>query len=296
MNDKKPSLLSRYEDPTGEFPNKSLQIATWYAKHDETLHKIILLTLIVWIVATLGSSVFFIGKYFIVDYPIDQVNLKNLSYSYVSPEIQSHFAPDQLEFSSPQIFSGITNRYDLVSNVSNPNTNWVARIMYQFEYSGGGSTESHEAVILPKEDHPLVVFGHESETPPSSATLRVLATTWERVDPHEIADPVKYIAERINISVDGFQYIDNPSSQIGSPIIQFSVSNNTVFDFWEFSSIVEFKRGEEVVGVSPLVISNFKGGETRDVSLGVVSSITSVDSVDIIPLVNVFDTEVYMQP
>lgn len=293
MADKKTSLFNRYEDPTGEFSNQSLQFATWYVTHRELLRKITIIALVVWSVLTLGSSLFFIGKYFIVDYPIDQANLKNLSYSYISPNIQAHFQPSPLTFSSPQIFSGIGNKYDLVVNAKNPNTDWIAYITYQFEY-GGGATEPQEAIMLPLQDRPVIVFGHESDVRPGSVNFHVISVRWERVDPHTIPDPVVYIGERVNVSVSDLSYTTNSQSSVGSPIVQFSLTNNSLFDFWEFSSIAEFKRGGEIVGFAPVTISQFMGGQTQTISLGILSSTSNIDSVEIIPTVNVFDLGLYM--
>mgnify|MGYP003408437742 CR=1 FL=1 len=71
-------------------------------------------------------------------------------------------------------------------------------------------------------------------------------------------------------------------------------TNHSLFDFWEFSGVIGLMRGGQIIGYSPIVVSQFKGGETRPVSLGVLSSNSLIDSVTFIPLVNVFDPSVFM--
>lgn len=294
MADKKSSLLSRYEDPTGEFSNQSLQMATWYAKHHEVLRKIFMYCLIVWSVITLGTSLFFVGTYFIFDYSQDQANLKNLSYSYISSQAFHDLRPEELVFSSPELFSGIENRYDVIVEATNPNKLWIATVTYQFE-SSDGATESNTVVVLPGSTQPLTVFGYESDRRPESISFKLLGVTWKRIDPHLISDPAEYMSARINISTSGTSYLSpNQTGGTGVPIVRFSVSNNSLFDFWEFSGIVILKRGFETVGIAPLTISQFRGGETRDISLGVVSTNLIIDSATLVPLVNVFDSDIYM--
>ncbi len=294
MQSKKPSLLSRYEDPTGEFSNQSLQMATWYAQHQYTLKKIVVIFLVVWSAATLGTSLFFVGRYFIFDYSRDQANLKNLSFSYISPDVIERFEPTPLTFTSPQIFSGIENRYDFLVTAGNPNDSWIATVRYRFEYANGETAEA-EMVLLPKQEWPLAIFGHEETTRPSSADFRVLSVAWSRVDPHLIPNPSTYIMERIDVSVDGFVYRPASASPLqGTPTVEFAITNHSLFDYWEFSGVVGLMRGGEIVGYSPIVVSQFKGGETRTVSLGVLSSVSSIDSVTFISLLNVFDPGIFM--
>ncbi len=294
MADKKPSLLSRYEDPTGEFSNQSLQLATWYARHRDLLRKICIVVLSVWSAGTLGISLFAVGKYVVFDYARDQENLKSLSNSYISRSTLERFEPTIPIFSPPQVFSGVDGRYDFSVVAHNPNASWVATIRYRFEYAGGATAE-YETVVLPAEERPIVVFGHTVSTRPTSIEFRVLSISWERIDPHHIANPQEYITERINISIDNFRYVPVSSSggQV-TPVVEFSVTNNSLFDFWEFSGVVEFSRDGNTIGYAPIVISQFTGGETRLVSLGILSSLSVIHSVRLFPSVNVFDTEVFM--
>lgn len=294
MQSKKPTLLSRYEDPTGEFSNQSLQMATWYARHHETLRKIIVIFLIIWSVVTLGTSLFFVSTYFIFDYSRDQANIRDLSFSYISPAVIKRFEPIPLTFTSPQIFSGIENRYDFLVTAGNPNDSWIATVRYRFEYTSG-ETQEAEIVLPPKQEWPLAIFGHSATSRPSSADFRVVSVSWKRIDPHLIPDPSSYISERVDVSVDGFVYRPaSATSGQGVPTVEFAITNHSLFDFWEFSGVVGFMRGGEIIGYSPIVVSQFKGGETRTVSLGVLSSVSSVDSVTFIPLVNVFDLGIFM--
>ncbi len=291
---KKPSLLKRYEDPTGEFSNQSLQAATWYAKHRETLRLTVIIFLIVWCVLTVGFSFFTWGKYFFIDYPRDQANIKNISYSYVSKNAMSRLAPTPLEFTSPQLFNAGPQKYDFYLEVSNPNKAWNANVTYRFSHAGGVTEELH-ALVLPGERRPLVFFGYSSEGQPGNIQFDLVSITWERIDPHLITDPVTYIGERVSVSVDALVYTPaNRSQGIQTPVVKFSVINNSLFSYWEFPVVVKLVSNTEVVGVVPLVIPQFKAGETRDISLGIFFDTGTIDSIILEPLVNVFDRDVYL--
>ncbi len=294
MFNKKPSLLDRYEDPTGTFPNQTLRAATWYAKHHTTLRKVIVSVLTVWSVATLGTSLVFLGKYFIFDYQTDQANLQNLSYSYLPSHAGQRFTPTALQFTAAELFSGIENRYDFFAEVTNPNREWIAVVTYRFT-SALGATESREATILPDTRRSLVLLGYESTEYPSGPALEIVSLGWKRIDPHEISDPVLYRDQRISVSVGDFSYTPaNRSENIAAPIVRFSLTNNSVFDFWEFPALIRFERGGQLVGLAPLSLSQFVGGEVRALSVGVFSEDALIDSVTVEPLVNVFDPGVFM--
>ncbi|HRH23898.1 MAG TPA: hypothetical protein PK295_04715, partial [Candidatus Magasanikbacteria bacterium] len=132
-------------------------------------------------------------------------------------------------------------------------------------------------------------------TRPNSVEFNVISVSWKRIDPHYIADASEYINDRINVTIDNFKYVSGSTSNgQNGPMVEFLVTNHSLFDFWEFSGMLEFTRDGQIIGYSPLVIPQFKGGETRVVSLGILSSISLIHSVELIPSVNVFDPNVFM--
>jgi len=294
MFNNKPSLLDRYEDPTGEFSNQSLRAATWYAKHRATVRTVVITVLTVWSVGTLGTSLFFIGKYAIFDYQVDRANLKNLSYSYLPTNVGLRFQPQDLSFTATRIFPGVEGQYDIFAEVNNPNRNWIAEVSYRFTLPRG-VTETREALVLPNTQRSLFFLGYESGDVLNSAVLDIVSVTWKRIDPHIISDPVAYYTQRIDTSVSDFSYLPtNQTENIAAPIVSFSITNNSVFDFWEFPVLVRFERAGQLIGVAPVTLSQFMGGEVRQVSLGVFSEDVLIDGVIIEPLVNVFDSQVFM--
>jgi hypothetical protein len=294
MSVNKSSLLERYEDPTGEFSNQSLELATWYAKHHLLLRKIVIIFLIVWSVATLGTSIFLLGRYFIFEYARDRANLQNLSFSYIAPGVFDRFDPTPLAFSPAQIFPGIVDHYDFFAEVNNANTEWLAIVTYRFS-SSLGTTPTREAVVLPGQTRPITVFGFESVGAPSSVALEVVGTSWRRVDPHTIPDPISFIDQRISLAISDFVYTPPSQTQgLVVPSVRFSLTNTSLFDFWEFPCIVKFERAGQTVGISPIILSQFLGGEVRPISIGIFSFEGNIDSVVIEPLVNVFDPSVFL--
>ncbi|PLX26745.1 hypothetical protein C0581_03930 [Candidatus Parcubacteria bacterium] len=294
LGNKQNSNFERYEDPTGEFSNKHLKMAQWYISHKILLRKIFIITLSVWSVITIGTGLFVWGKYFIFDYTRDEINISGIAQNYVSQEqIQLH-APRALDTKAQRTINSAPEKYDFLLEVQNSNERWIAEVHYMFTY-GNGQTDVHEAIVLPGQARHIAVYGHDLERTPTNVSFRLVDTKWKRVDPHKIYNPLEYIDQRLQFTVDNVEFTPaNRSQGTGSHLVSFDISNDSLFNYWEGDFNVIYKNRGQVIAFSPLKIEQFLSGQKRSIERASFMDRLEVDAIEIEPLIDVFDLGMYM--
>lgn len=296
LSKKSVDKVSIYVDPTGELPNWEFKLAEWYLKHKIFLGKVGIGFLVAFIIITGGYSLIAWGNYLIFGYSQDEINRANLARNYVSVnKIRSNFSPNPFTVGEVRVFNSATNKYDFVAEVVNPNPTWTIDILYKFTYSGGETTEA-VTHVLPGSKVLLARLGQTSEGFPESPTLIIQNTTWNRVDPHKFFDPIAYLKQRINFIISDFNFVPaGGSNDAPTHAIRFKLTNNSSYSYWQPEFFVLYKDGDNPVGLKRIILDKFRANETRAVELKSFTEQLSVSSVEVIPMTNVFDQEVFIQ-
>ncbi|HAT04094.1 MAG TPA: hypothetical protein DCS29_05015 [Candidatus Magasanikbacteria bacterium] len=291
---KKPSAFTRYTDPTGEFSNRKLRFAQWYIEHKILLRKIFVLVLAVWSTITISIGLFVWGKYLVFDYTRDEQNISSIARSYVSRDQIELHKPQDIIFRNQRVFMSAKDKYDFVIEATNPNDRWIATVSFLFVYSGG-QTEVGETVLLPGVAQHVILFGHSSARRPTSPSFQLVDVEWKRIDPHDVSEPVTYMAQRLLFSTSKFLFAPaNKSEGSGSNLITFNVANNSLFGYWDGDFNVVYKDRGQIVGFAPLRMEQFVAGSVASVELASFMDQLQVDSIELEPRINVFDKTVYM--
>lgn len=286
--------IKQYQDPTREFTNRSLQLGVWYVQHKILLRKIFVISLVVWNIISISIGLIVWGKYLIIDMVRDDQHIASIANSYVSQTAIQNQSPKNLTIEQVRTFDTSPDRYDFSARVRNENTHWAVKITYMFTY-GGGQTEEQSAIILPGEQRLATILGHTLPRQPSGVNFYIVDTRWKRINPHIIRDPRAYIAHRIQFEVQDFKFNPaNKSQGRGANVIHFEVVNLSLYSYWQAVFIVRFIDDGETSGLAPLTISQFKSGQTRSIELSSLADNLHVDSIALEPVINVFDSMVYM--
>ena len=70
--------------------------------------------------------------------------------------------------------------------------------------------------------------------------------------------------------------------------------NNTLFGFKSADFVVVLRRNGELVGLTPLYITNFDSLSSQNIAFSLFNNSLEVDSVELQPVVNVFDGSIYL--
>lgn len=293
---KKPSKLSKYQDPTGEFDNTQLKQAAWFAAHRLQLRKALIVFLSVWCGLTVGISLILWMKYFAYDVWQDNDRLAAQTAEFQNFTLtQSQYRARPLDIGGTRVYQSNTNKYDFVTPVSNPNERFLVRVNYHFEF-GGTSTTAQTMVLLPGQRVPATALGVNTERGfPSQVRFVIDDRIWKRVSAHAIPEIEEFMSERRNFVVSDIAYEpDNEAEGRFANQVSFIITNESVYNYWDVPLYIELLRGSETVGILFTSLAQFRAGEIREVDLRYVGDLPFVDSLRVSPVLNIFDPNAYM--
>lgn len=288
--------LSRFTASEESFGYREFRFASWYVSHRILLGKIGAGALIFFCVLTIGYSLWGWGSYFFAGYFEDRALYANQPYEFINyTALKPRYAAQPLSVVRPRVFDEGNNRYDMFTEVRNPNDNWLALVLYRYQF-GGEVSETAAMTILPNQLQILPALGIDRPVYPVGTELQILQTRWRRVDPHTIADTTLYVDDRINFRFDNVVFARRTGTTALSDSLTFTLTNNTSFSFWQPEFHVILFQGSEVVGVRTVTVEQFMAGEAREIDLRFSGDPVNITAIDIVPNINIFDASVFMDP
>lgn len=298
MFSKKDDKLHGYIDASGDLSNNQLKFGHWYVTNKRSLTLFGVGVLVALDIALVGYSLARWGHYLFVGY-MEDVRMHAAQVAEIPDYtiIQANSSAQPLQVRGTQVFSPVNGKYDFVTDVTNPNTRWVAHLTYSYAVAGG-ETNTAETILLPQTSRPIALFGFASERDPGAVQFRIENVTWQRVDPHAVSDVAAYMAERTAFDVNNFQFIRaGGQNDVTSHRITFDLTNASAYSYWHPVFYVDlFRAGDERVGTLFLVVPQFRAGETRTIDIRSLDDSLSVNSITIHPVINLFDPEEFMTP
>ncbi len=279
---------AKYVSPTGELEARELRFGEWYVRHKIQLQHIGKWALITWCALTLGFSLWQWGEYAFVGYRNERTFLEQSRAGFKNyDDVHALYGASDITVSRVQIFRSGAGKYDFSAFVANPNAQYAVILRYQFAYAGG-ATVIAETTLLPNERRPVVVFGHEAAQFPSSARFVVEEKRFRRVDPHDIPNVAGFIEERLAFNVSNIT--------ISSGHVSFDVLNNSAYSYWQAVFYVQLVSGDTIVGLLYLPLDQFRSGEKRSRDIRLFSDGENIRTIQLSPIINVFDQSVFMSP
>jgi hypothetical protein len=283
----------KYKDPTDEFNSKELQYSIWYVQHKVLIYRLCIFSLVIiniffLLLAGVQWTVYIAGIPAASQLEIEAARAPNYTV------FDQQFSPQPLQVNQTNIFSGGINKYDIVSEVVNLNTRFVASFSYSY-IIGNQKTEPQSATILPGQTTLIANLG--LTTALNNATLQVEDLTWKRLSNHTIVDPKAFQTERLNFVVNNFVF----SGAYGQGDLKvnrmtFNFANASAFSYRQPKFYVGLYNGGGLIGVMPLQYDSFASQETKAVDLRNFVNNAQVGSVRVFPRINVYDQNVYLPP
>ena len=258
--------------------NRELKFSYWYITHKLALRRWLAIFLIIASVL-IWFYVIFEMTFYAIDYNLEAYNLSRLASgqnSYLDG-LETR-APKPLSFSPINILLGDDNRRDFFVEAANPNPNWLAVFNYKFTAPDSGG-ESKWGFILPGEKKYLMGLGLEN----AESGLEIADLRWRRINDFE---RTKNERLRFNITSEEFQGGVAP----GDPnSVSFNITNDSAYNYWEVGIQVFLWSGGQLAGVNYITINQLKTGETRKVELNWANRLPRIDSIQVIPDINILD-------
>ena len=282
---------------------RQLRRAIWLTEHRLLFRKIGIGAL--WAIAV-GSWTFTIGVivyYLVIAGPAlrEQVRVMTTTQNE-SARIIAQQRPRPLEIADVLLIPSGSGRYDAGARVVNANPKWLVDIEYVLTVPGA-TVETAHAVLLPGRDRWLSRLNIMSATAPSQATLTIAHTTWHRVRPQDIPDVERFMRERFNVAIRNpvFAPPEQTTSVPGVPpsVISratFTVANQSAYHLRDLECTVLLRRNGAVVGVNRIILDELQSGEVRPAAATWFLPLGLVQTVEVIPFVNVFDPASFIAP
>lgn len=266
-----------------ELTEKQLKWGYWFTTHRFQFYKGLIWFLVIFDVLLGGYNLYSWGDYLFFGYFNDQkllVDIKNSSLSYQT--LQEHFA------AKPIVIEGVLslptgNKTDALVLLRNPNNNFFVKFDYTFLLNGR-ALEKKSSFLLPGELKYLAELGVQGG---GEVNFKLVGTSWHRISTHELANPQKFIAERLQFETSELQILREPYTHL-----IFKVQNNSYYSYWQADFLVLLKNYETIIGVEKLALDNFNAGEKRPVDLRIESGL-SPNNIQLVPDLNLFDETIY---
>ncbi len=289
MFKKKSNNLDRYTDPTGEITNKQLKMSGWYVRHRNHMFNILVGSLIIFNIVTIGFSFWKWGEYLLFGYEQDNNILVQQLDEFPDYQSVHHvYGANDLKLGPTLVVPNDDNRYDFVSEVFNNNERWIANVRYKFVFAGG-ETGVHEVQIMPRVKLPLPVLSEKVSGFPSSAKIFIEEVSWEHIDTHKVPYVDSYLADRLTFTTSDLEFVYAGEGGIDTHQIKFKVTNDTLFGYWNPKFYVDLLDGGQRVGTLFFTLDQFGAGETQVVDLRSFAEDIYVSEINLHPLIDIFD-------
>lgn len=141
---------------------------------------------------------------------------------------------------------------------------------------------------------PVVAFAQERPRP-QNAELVIENVNWLRIRPNFVTSPIQWRNDRLNLDVANVTHDDRftiGDTNFGRTT--FDLTNASGYGFYDVDLFVVLKRGSATVAVNRTTLSDLEPLETRPIQLNWFESAPSATDVELYPVVNLFDPEVYL--
>lgn len=289
--------IKKYQDQGGLTVRK-LDVGLWYLEHKNLLRKI-LIGFLIFISAVSWPYVIYGFAYYLargmdedkalVD---DIVNSGRIDHGAIVS-----LSPKDLSLGSISLLPAGNDKYDFFARVQNPNNRHGAEFVYFFS-DGNKNTESLSGFILPGETKYLLSLGNEFERGSAGVQLKIDGLKWITIDRHQISDWSDYSGRRLDMAVSDAKFIPAGQSGLSDKIslnsLEFSVANNSVFNYWNVDFIILLYGGLNIVGVNKYSLSEFMSGQDRQASINFLGELSHVSKIEVFPEINILRDDVYI--
>lgn len=187
-------------------------------------------------------------------------------------------APKQLKLSDVKTYNSGED-YDLLAEVNNPNSGWLAEFEYAF-ITNASSTVYFRSFALPGQRKILASMSSQDQ----NAVLEIKNVKWMK-----IADFVALQKERDYFTVSDQEFL--APTKAGNPSqVKLKITNDSAYSYWEGDIAVLLYGGSDVVAFGYVPLNQFKSGESRVIEFNWVQSLGSVVSLEVIPEINFVDS------
>lgn len=281
----------------GGFSEGELKFASFWVRNRIVLTRagyslLIALSVIVWLYALWG-----ILDAFVISYPRESRLTAEIAANQITLNSLDVDKPQAVQAGTVAVLEGTDGRFDMVADVQNPNEQWWLEFNYHFNISGQ-QTPMRNGFILPQSQNTLTELGYKPKSRGNaSAQLVVDNIRWHRLDRSVVSTTYKdYELQHFNVAFENVKFESGlviGSRQIGRTV--FDMVNRGSFGYWNMDVIVKLYRGNGLLAVQRITLTNIVPGETRHIELDWFDKLPpQITRTEITPVINFLDANSYL--
>ncbi|MEK7167066.1 MAG: hypothetical protein AAB732_01495 [Patescibacteria group bacterium] len=242
---------------------EQFKLAYWISTHKKRIKLSVIIGLIILNIILIGILSFNIIVY-LKNQKQYQTMLNSLSKDLIDYNLfREKNKPKDLVILLTNNVASRNQKYDTISQIENLNFQWTAQYDYQFILNGKeGNIKTN--FILPNEKKFLMDFNFESLTKNPAAELKILNIQWKRIRYLSKIPETQFKIENIKYFPIGSQITLEKKNNANR--VNFEVTNNSSYSFWETFFKVILYQNDKIVGVNIIPAKQFLSKEKRFLS------------------------------
>lgn len=206
---------------------------------------------------------------------------------YSQQRLDQDIAPLDLAFGNPQVFFLGDDRYNLVVEVSNPNTQWAVQSMkYQFTVNGQ-KLASQEDFVLPQEHKFLTLLNYRSD----AAISRVDSVSdfdyhWRKI---RSLPPISWIYTKPPAFQSKRVLIQDNKQVVIPASVSWSVKSGSTIRFPKVTwQVALYGQGQTLLSILSYASENISFLVEQDFQIYVYDQLPHVEKVVVTPVIDLF--------
>lgn len=270
---------------------KQLSFAYWFVTHKLLLKNILIVILIVVNMGLISLDLYLVINNLIIggkDYQAILVSLINPNPDLAI--LRQNKLPAALQANNLRTLAN-SNGFDIIIDLNNPNSKWTAIFDYQFK-TGDKLTPQKRGFIFPSEKKIIFNLAIDKGNLASEVILSNIKWTKE----------INFLTlnqERLKFDVSNIKFIPSAELGVGEKIsvnrVTFDVANQSAFSFVNVNFILLLNSGNQVVALNQVASGNFLSGKTLSLESTFFQKLPKIDSIQVIPEVNILDSNVFLK-
>lgn len=271
-----------------EVSNLRLKFGLWYIRHKIFFRQANILILVGLSFLLYGYTVWGMIDIFILNNSANDVMRNLASQSLDYNDLRQKLQPKSLKVQKIDVLPSGEERADIIASLKNPNEKYAATDVLYRVVSKNNTLAQDSTFFLPLQEKHIVAFGVEKTL--DDVQIVMDSVSWRRVD-----DQSELVKEKLDVYIFG-EVFDNSLRPPEGPggMVRFQITNNTVYNYYQPGFYIFLYNGPDIVRAGFTRLDIFESLERRDVEVNILTPVTFVTKVEVVPEINIFDESAFI--
>jgi len=274
-----------------KYYEKQLGFSYWYVTHRILLKNILTAFLIVLDIVLIAFNLYLVILNLAIlqkDYQLILTNFVSANPDYTI--LRQASLPPEIKVTGITTFQN-DKGYDIIAEINNANPKWSATFDYQFQL-GKNLSSLRKGFIMPGEKKKILDLAVTDGNLVSQIVFSNVK--WEKQ-----IDFAKLYQEKFKFDIRNIKYIPAQELGIGEKVpvsrVSFEIENLTAYNYKNINLIILLNSSGQLAAVNQIPTGTLLSGQTKSFDVNFFQRLPKIDSAEIIPDLNIFDTTIFLK-